>query len=310
MPIPEEQLQRWASAPSKTEMQKIKRTKEIVEQALKDHLDIDEIKRQHSLSAFDYDVYLQGSYANSTNIRFDSDVDIVVQLNSVFGSDKSQLTEGEIKLHETHYSDSKYKFLQYKQDLFDAMVKSFGSAVEYANKCIKIAGNGTLVDADIVPCFQFRVYKRFLSYTNHEYVEGMKFWNTEDNSIIYNFPKVHLANCTSKNQDTDKMFKSMIRLFKNIKSGLVESKIIDGNVAPSYFVENLLYNCSSPCFDGNYSDNSIKTLQFLFDALEKGRLTGFVCANEQDSLISDKTWNMIDAQKFILEAANYYLKKT
>jgi tRNA nucleotidyltransferase (CCA-adding enzyme) len=37
-----------------------------------------------SLYKYTYDVYLQGSYANSTNIRADSDVDVVVELTSVF----------------------------------------------------------------------------------------------------------------------------------------------------------------------------------------------------------------------------------
>lgn len=38
-------------------------------------------------------IYLQGSYANSTNIKEDSDVDIVVECNSIFLSDTSALSE-------------------------------------------------------------------------------------------------------------------------------------------------------------------------------------------------------------------------
>ena len=60
--ITEEQLQKWGSAPSKTEMAKIKATKDLIERKLKDFLPIDEIKTENNLSNFDYEVYLQGSY--------------------------------------------------------------------------------------------------------------------------------------------------------------------------------------------------------------------------------------------------------
>ena len=42
-----------------------------------------------------YVSYLQGSYRNDTNIRGDSDVDLVLELNSVFKHDASVLSEYE-----------------------------------------------------------------------------------------------------------------------------------------------------------------------------------------------------------------------
>jgi tRNA nucleotidyltransferase (CCA-adding enzyme) len=55
----------------------------------------------------DITMYLQGSYKNSTNIRGDSDVDLVVLLNSTFLYDTSGLTADERKRAELrggHYS--------------------------------------------------------------------------------------------------------------------------------------------------------------------------------------------------------------
>ena len=41
----------------------------------------------------DFEIYLQGSYANHTNIRRESDVDIVLQYNGIFRYDDSRLDE-------------------------------------------------------------------------------------------------------------------------------------------------------------------------------------------------------------------------
>jgi hypothetical protein len=307
--IDQQQLERWAQAPSQTEMAKIKNTRQIIEEKIKQNLPIPEIKQKYSLSTFNFpDIYLQGSYANSTNIRFDSDVDIVVQLNDVFWSDKTWLTEFEKQQYVTYFSSSAYKFVEFKNNIYSALIKAFGEEnVEYSDKCLKVKENTYRVNADVVPCFQYRVYKKFLSYNNQEFIEGMKFINTGNQTEVINYPKKHLANCKSKNIDTGGNFKSIVRIFKNIKRQLVENGHFDEKTAPSYFIENLLYNCSSPCFDGGYVDCMKKTLQFLLDALQAGRVSGFICANEQDSLISPKTWNLVNAQNFILTTGDYFL---
>lgn len=310
MLISEQQLQIWASAPSPTEMEKIRNTRTVIEDILKRKLPVDEIKRAHNLSNFGYEVYLQGSYANSTNVRFDSDVDIAVQLNAVFYSDKSQLTDDEKLLHELAYSSSSYHFRQFKDAVFKALTDELGSGeVHWGDKCINVDKNTYRKDADVVPCIQYKLYKRFISYDNQHFVEGMKLFDTSNDQEIINFPKVHLKNCESKNIDTDGKFKDLVRIFKNMRNTLVDNNLLEEDIAPSYFIENLLYNCSSPCFDGNYGDCMIKTLQFLFDAIQRGRISGFICANEQDTLISPKTWNSTNLIVFISKIADYYLGK-
>lgn len=310
MPIPEQQLQIWSSAPSPTEMEKIKRTREIIEAALRRQLPVDEIKKAYQLSEFNYEVYLQGSYANSTNVRFDSDVDIVVQLNSVFKSDTGSLEQTQKALYDLMHRTSLYLFKHFKKDVYDSLLRDFGTGqVQWDNKCLNVLKNTNRVDADVVPCLQYRIYKKFLSHTNQQFVEGMRFYDTSDDTEIINYPKKHLENCESKNVDTDGKFKDLIRIYKNMRNNLIESGQIDDKTAPSYFIENLLYNCSSPCFDGSYTDCMVNSLQFILDAIESGRIIGFVCANEQDTLISPKTWNLDDLIRFINTMVNYYLGK-
>lgn len=309
MLISEQQLQTWSSAPSPTEMQKIQNTRGVIEDILKRKLPVDEIKRSNELSHLGYEVYLQGSYANSTNVRFDSDVDIVVQLNAVFYSDKSQLTEGEKLLHQLAYNDSKYHFRQFKDDIFKALGAELGSQVHWNDKCLDVDANTYRSEADVIPCFQYRLYKRFISYDNQSFIEGMRFFDTSNDKEIINYPKIHLKNCASKNTDTTGKYKDIVRIFKNMRNNLVDHNLLEDNVVPSYFVENLLYNCTSPCFDGSYGECMLKTLQFVFDAIQTGRISGFICANEQDTLIGPKTWNSTNLIVFVAKIADYYLGK-
>ena len=310
--INENQLQTWSSAPSPTEMGRIKKTREIIEEVLKSRLPIDEIKKKWNMVGFRYDIYLQGSYANSTNVRFDSDVDIVVQLNSVFGYDTSKLGELEKISHETHYpSSSLYQFNQFKTDIYDALVAEFGSSsTHWANKCLKIDGNTNRVNADVIPCFQYKLYKRFISLQDQDFVEGIRLYNSSTGERIINYPKVHLSNCESKNVDTDGKFKDLVRIYKNMRNNLVDKGELLAETAPSYFIENLLYNCTSPCFDGLYTDCMLKSFDFIVDAIDSGRITGFICANEQDNLISPTTWNLQDLIIFMNKITSYFLEKT
>lgn len=304
--ITESKLQTWSSAPSPTEMMRIQHTQELIKSVLKQNLAVDQIKKDFGLESFNYEVYLQGSYANHTNVKFDSDVDIVVQLKSTHFSDKSQLPDEEKILYDLNHSNSKYHFVDFKNHVFVALQKSFGGDVEYAPKCLKIHQNTSRVNADVVPALEYRKYKRFLSLTNEVFVEGIKLFNTDDNSEIINYPKKHLENCESKNTDTDGMFKSMVRILKNMRNVLIDQKKINQKLAPSYFIENLVYNCSSSCFDSDYSRNLINILQFVFDAIELNRAIGFVCANDQDNLISPTTWNIPDINSFVSEIVSFY----
>ncbi|MFA5228597.1 MAG: nucleotidyltransferase [Candidatus Paceibacterota bacterium] len=307
--ISKEQLEMWASAPSPTEMEKIRNARTVIENIIKRRLPTEEIKKNYALDNFEYEIYLQGSYANSTNVRFDSDVDIVVQLNKPFFSDKSQLSELERNIFDSGHKDTPYEFKNFKEDILSTLSQELPSQqIVNSDKCIKIEENTNRVKADVVACIQYRVYKKYLSFLDEDsFVEGIKFFNTSNNLEIINYPKTHINNCESKNKDTEGKFKDMIRIYKNMRNKLIEEKVFDDKTAPSYFIENLLYNCSSPCFDGSYNDCMVKILQFVIDAIESGRITGFVCANEQDTLISQKTWNLQDLILFINKTANYYI---
>ncbi len=76
MGIPESQLETWSHQGSITNSSN---TYNTVKNVLEDS--------DAPYAAKDYEVFLQGSYGNDTNIWSESDVDIVIKLGSCFHSD-------------------------------------------------------------------------------------------------------------------------------------------------------------------------------------------------------------------------------
>ena len=308
--ISEQQLQTWASSPAAT---KFKHTHEEIRKALSAYLS-EFAKNNHGyeIKAENYEIYLQGSYANSTNITGDSDVDVVIELKSIFSYDLDQLTEEEKNTFHSFYPNkSVYQFAQFKKDVHDALKKYFsGTTIEYGKKSIKIPKNTLRVNADVIPAFHHRKYGRFTFYTTDQYVAGIKFYNTETNDLIINYPKEHKNNCEALNHDTEGKFKDSIRIFKNIRKKLNEKNEMDEKLAPSYFIENLIYNCPAPVFNGSYQSIVINILQNTLNDSENGSLQYYKCANGQDLLFLSKNgWNIEHAKIFIAKCASLILEK-
>lgn len=308
MPIDLSKLEAWSKAPSDTEKAKIQHTHLMIREALDTFLPKEEIKQKYWLPSFDYETYLQGSYANSTNISYESDVDIVLQFNSIFAKDLSQLTPGEQEAFNRDHHDASYLFSEWKKDVFLALQSRFGDDVIRWKKCIEISSNTSRIKADIVPSFHHRIYQKYISTDNHQFLEWIKFENSETGENIYNFPRVHIQNCISKNQAVAS-FKSMVRVLKNMKAASVEKWLLEDKTVPSYFIENLLYNCPEHCFMWDLGQNLLKILQFVYDAHTQERLHSFICANEQELLFCEGKWNVDDALKFITAIWRLYLNK-
>jgi len=246
-----------------------------------------------------YKTFLQGSYANDTNIYADSDVDIVMRLDSVFYQDLDNLPQDQKEAYQKAFSDAEYSCSQFKQEVVIQLSrpKYFGSAVTAGNKAIFIKGNGNRRDADVLPAAQFRKYTRFRSFSDQSYVEGICFW-TSDGTRIVNHPKQHSDNCTSKHQQTNSWFKKTVRVWKNARNRMVADGVIKDGLAPSYFVEGMLYNVPSANFGGSHADTFVKCLNWLHNA-DRSKL---VCANEQYKLLHDTspvTWRKEKYEAFV-----------
>ena len=202
MAIPESQLETWSHQGAVTTS---KATADSIRNALNDY--------DNWPKGVDFEIYLQGSYKNDTNIRGDSDVDVVAQLNSTFYNNLSEDQERVLGLTTASYSWSNFR-----ADVLEALKGYYGqSQITEGNKSIKIQANSGRLPADIVVCAQ---YRRYRTVSNYDYVEGMCFWTKNDNRQVINYPKVHYDNGVSKHQNSNKWYKPVVRLFKNSRGSI------------------------------------------------------------------------------------------
>ena len=233
--ITEEQLQNWSKPLSETENARCSATVASITKVLKDKF------------GSKVDIFLQGSYKNSTNVRQDSDVDIVVCYQDAFFPEISSLSPQDKALHKAYYSTSEYKFSQFKNDVEQVLRNNFSSSVERKNKCIRVNKNSYRVNADVIACF---VHKRFSGATTVS-VEGIELVS-DDGNRVRSFPKQHYENGVEKNKNTDQVYKSIVRTIKNCRNHLIDNNHIDDKAMPSFFLECLVWNVPHPHFK-NYT---------------------------------------------------------
>lgn len=298
MAISESQLQTWSNPPAST---KIQYTHEQIRKAL---------DQSDALKGRTYEVYLQGSYANSTDIRINSDVDVVVQLNSTFDPDISALSVVQKQLFHETFPNATYRWVDFRRDVINALNNYFGAGlVKPGNKSIKVLGTESRVQADVIPCLQHRQYKSFHTGSHDNFVEGMKFWTANDtpNREIVNFPKLHKENGENKNAShrTDKMYKGLVRVAKNIKRQLVEQHNFDPKIAPSYFVECAIYNVPDGHFQSDFKGSLEYALAFILRQCTPATL---LTASHQHLLFGSDPWqwNQQNAATFFQAAENFY----
>ena len=82
---------------------------------------------------------LQGSYRNDTNIRGDSDVDVVVQMTSSFHHEADQLLEFDRNRLSALFQPGTYGWNDFRREALKALEAGFGkSQIAQGNKSIKL----------------------------------------------------------------------------------------------------------------------------------------------------------------------------
>src|SRR3984893_5437867 len=92
-------------------------------------------------------------------------------------------------------------------------------------KTFKIKPSGSRRSSDVLACYQYRYYTRFVSHNDCDYMPGVIF-PTSSGDWIINYPKQHSENCTRKHHATSSWFKPMVRIMKNMRSRMVGDGII------------------------------------------------------------------------------------
>lgn len=297
----EQQFERFSKPPFKYERQQVIDTHTEIRTAINNFYRKEDIKEKYSLYELpELDVFLQGSYANDTNISKSSDVDVAVKIKGVWRADKSTLSQPDLERYNNSTKNSEYTFNQFNTDIMYCIQKHFGiQNVKNDNKCLKLRQHSKFCDADIIPSFTYKLYGTYPSSDKQTFTDGIVF-DTNDGKTIINFPKVHSESLADKSGRTSGNFKETIRMFKSIKNELIDNRIIDEETAKSYYVENLIYNIPDSLFSGTYKDRFSNILEKLIEDFNSGATNNYYCANGINKLISDSNWNSDLLKKFLL----------
>jgi len=253
-----------------------------------------------------YETFLQGSYGNDTNVYADSDIDVVMRLDSVFYYDLSRLSAPERVAYESNFGDGQYSVGQFKTEVLGWLTKNYGAGVKPGKKAIFIPGTGNRRDADVLVCAQFRRYHRFVGPNDQRYDEGICFF-LPDHTRIENFPKQHSSNCTDKHKATNQWFKPTVRMFKNMRNRMIERGELREGVAPSYFLEGMLYNVPTENFGKSYQDTFVNCFNWILQADS----TKLVCANYMHWLVRDNeptSWPVANFNTYLAAAKKHWEK--
>lgn len=247
--------------------------------------------------ARNYSIFLQGSYGNDTNIIKESDVDVVIRLDSIFSYDLSSLPQNQRDAFMAVHPAAPYNHTHFKQDVLAALRARFGDHVTPGFKAVAIAPLHNRRKSDVLIAIQHRKYSWYTSAQDDAHVVGISFYKADDTQVV-NYPRQHHDNLVAKNQETGEWLKHVIRIFKNARQRMVADGYIAAGIAPSYYIECLLYNVPSHCFGSTYADSVVNCINWLHSA----NVAEFVCANRQYRLLDgnpDVTWNSRHCSEFL-----------
>jgi len=286
----EDQLNSFRLPPSETEEQKLANAETQIRDALSNSL---------SLKSKNYKVFGQGSYANDTNVRNNSDVDINVRLDdTVFADLPPNKTYDDLG-----YSDTTYQYSNFRNDVLNALISCFGSNyIQDNNKCITVLPNSYRVEIDVIPTCQ---YIRYDSETTK--VVGIKFFDKAYNPIV-NFPLQHIQNGTDKNSRTQRRFKRLTRIFRRIRYKMLDDNIPVSNNITSYLLECLVWNVPDHIFNNyhTWTERLQQSIIYLYkntDSEEKCKEWGEV--SELLYLFVGRKWSRENVNNFLVQMWNY-----
>lgn len=290
----EDTLNGWRKPPSYTEEQRLETTERRIREA---------IQKSDELKEYDVEVFGQGSYANDTNVKLESDVDINVCCTAFFfteyGADKlSDKTFG--------YVDGSHSYSDFKEKVHKALVAEFGSTkVKEKNKCFSVVENSSRVKADVVPTYELR---RHDDATPAHVIKGVRYI-AKDGTKVTNYPKQHIANGKQKNANTQKRFKRVVRIFKKVHYKMIDENIrVNPNIT-SFLLECLVWNVPDYIFNhyDTWTDRIKESIRHIYHhtkieeaCKEWGEVSELIYLFH-----GNRKWSFADVNTYMVQMWNY-----
>jgi len=230
-----------------------------------------------------YDIFLQGSYKNDTNLRRDSDVDIVVELATGLQPQVAMRCDIQLEHNQAHKLAHK-RWKSFRSHVLKALRFAYGvESVAPGRKSLKLAKGKIPAPSDVVVTVRCGT--------------GIAIYLPDEHRWATSYPKQHHASGLIKEQDTNSRYKRTIRMFKAARNHLVENQAIRDGTAPSYFIECLLHNVPDDLFRSSLAQSYKGIVEYLATT----ELQQFKCQNRIRELFSQSRdlWSIDKAQRFI-----------
>ena len=276
----------WTKPASDTEETKLANAERMVK---------DTINSNDTLNSLSIDIFGQGSYANDTNVRLNSDIDINICYTTGFYYD---FPVNKLKEDFDFIYPIAYNFDAFKNDVERALISAFDrSQVQRNNKCITIVENTYRVKTDVVPTWRYRRYS-----DNKTYVEGV-YLKTDAGISVQSYPKQHIANSKGKNGSTSKRFKRLTRIFRKLRYKMLEDGLqVSANVT-SFLLECLVWNVPNQIFNNflTWTDRLRESVIYLYNETKEES----TCKNWGE--VSELLYLFYQGRKWSRENVNNYL---
>jgi hypothetical protein len=137
-----------------------------------------------------------------------------------------------------------YPYPTFKKDVGTAIGDYFGwDSVTWGNKAFDVHENTYRIDADVIPCFEYRWYPE-----SGGCFYGTAFIPDNGSGFIHNFPEQNYQNGISKNDATRRRFKAIVRVLKTLCYQMQAAGVTKAKNVPSYLIECLAWNIPDHLF--------------------------------------------------------------
>lgn len=285
----EELLTQWVEPSSDAEQDRQERAERMVNDAIE----------ASPIAGTLHKVYPKGSYPNETNVRLDSDVDIVVECRECVYYDSAPGVAPPVQ--KSAYAGP-WTHGPWRAAVVEALRDCFGSQVDASGKIAIFIPEvpGSRPSIDVVPSHE---YHRYYGHGTYDYDQGSTVWTTDGKQIV-NWPDQQLTNGDAKDRDTRGRYKQIVRALKRAENVLVERKTIEE--VPSYFMECLVYNVDDAWLTQGTLDTAFRNaIGFLYGAFEKGGHHAWLEPNRIKPVFGDEQkWTPSDAMTLLNAAWN------
>ena len=274
MPISESVLNQWSHHHAATA-------------SVQAHTAIRDALARHNLPV--HEMFLQGSYKNDTNLRRNSDVDLVVQLNARLRPGVAALIGSQRQSSDSHEAAYE-RWRSFRRLVLAALREKFGDAVSTGRKSLKVARGPIPAAMDVVVTLKCG--------------NGTALYIPDEHRWAVSFPQQHHSKGASKERGTTGRYKRATRMFKAARNHLIESNALADGTAPSYFVECLVYNVPNTLFKSSLAQTYMEAVNWLSTAM----LGDFKCQNQLADLFGESRdqWSVDKAPTFVRALGNLW----